>query len=790
MRIGEVTKKSDLIPTLQNLADRRLELRRPYDEIWWNNIALVAGEHYRTWDAGMGRYVEKKKPKHKVRMAINHAMTVVRTEFSRLTKSRPITEVVPQSDQMEDIAAAKVSKKALESAEWRFKLARKRKEALWWTLVTSTSAVYVGWDPENRDDGTFGYMIDPLTNEPTFSKARQDQLKEMVESGELEEDELQAKEEPLGDLDFRVYSPFQLLPDETALNWNDIRDLITIDVWDVDAANANWGVKLEPDQGALGTVEDRAIGRLGLSAHQPEKAVKIYTYWLLPDTYNTPLLENGLMIRWANTNVEVEYTDVFPFADERIPFAFFEHIPSTAAIWSDGIVRHIRDANLELDKTVSQLIENKDYMANPIWIVPTQCQVVGDIHNVPGSTIKYVAVPNIPPPTRIDGVPMPAQVENLVAALRDQILDISGQGETSRGRVPSGVRSGVAVAYLQEEDETRLGPTVENFEEAVSQMASLILARYSQYYITDRMLRMYKRDGEFDVFKFKGADLKNNVDVIVMAGSALPKSKAARQANVLELINMGIERDPKRIRDMLELGQGEPDDVDKSYAQATRENQAMVQGILTGSMSKFYQAASPQAVGVEGEALAQGNGQVQPTPDAEMGMMEPGMQEPSALPDELQPEGAAPMPGEMAGLPGDFEGGSPLERVARGMMEEPEASLTGEQAPSDDAKRGPVAIPVKKWHNHKAHLERHYSFMMDEEFERMAVNHPEIVRLFDEHTGMHEQVLSEQRNAELEALMAQRGAPGQSGEGAISPTPEGQPDMLLNEADLRAEATQ
>lgn len=285
------------------------------------------------------------------------------------------------------------------------------------------------------------------------------------------------------------------------------------------------------------------------------------------------------MMRWATGRQVLDFAKAFPYQDNRIPFVFFQHIPSTTTIWPDSIMTHIRGPNLEIDKTVSQLIANKDYMANPMWLIATQHKIKGEVKNVAGAIVRYRHVPNIPPPTPVQGLQMPAQVENIIVGLREQILDISGQSEVARGRVPSGVRSGVAVAYLQEEDDTKIGPTVENLEEAVGLMGSMVLERYSQFYTFERVLRFYRRDGIFDVRRFKGADLKNNTDVVCQAGSAMPKMKAARQQYALELAQLGLETDPRKLKEMLELGVGEPDDTDLAIAQANRENNMMMVGV-------------------------------------------------------------------------------------------------------------------------------------------------------------------------------------------------------------------
>jgi len=595
MRIGEAKNDTELLAALESARQRRLELRRGYETLWWNNIALVIGDHYATWNPNLSTFEDRdptfdSTDKQKPRLVVNHALTVGRTELSKLTKSHPIMDIIANSDESTDISAAKVGRASLDYAEWKFKLPKMRKQALWWMIQTGLGAVYVGWDYLNNKAGEMTFTIDPISGDPTFNPTRIRELKAMMEAGELTE----VKEEkfPLGECEFQVFSPFQLLPDETCLDFDQIQDLITTEVADVDVIKGIYGRdanKIQPDGDAiLGAMEQRSLARASVAGGVSQSTgvdggLKVHTFWLEPGKYRgNKYLENGKYFRWCNSNVTLDVSPTFPYADGRMPFVFFQHIPSSMTIWPDSIMTHIRGANLEIDKTISQLIENKDYMSNPMWRIATQHKIKGEIKNVAGAIVRYRHVPNIPPPEPIQGLQMPQQVENLLAGLRAQILDISGQGETSRGRVPSGVRSGVAVAYLQEEDDSKIAPTVENMEEAIALMGSLTLERFSQYYTTARILRFYRRDGVFDVVKFKGADLKNNTDVVCQAGSAMPKSKAAKQQYTLELVSLGILKDPHKIEQMLDLGAGEPDDQDKALAQAKRENNYMLHGVPDG----------------------------------------------------------------------------------------------------------------------------------------------------------------------------------------------------------------
>lgn len=682
MRLDEVTNDRDLISTLEAIRMERLNNRAPFEETWWNNIALVAGDHYAVYEPDRAGFITPKVEKHKVQLVLNQARVVARTELAKMTKSRPIMDVIANSNDDQDIAATRVGRFALDAAEWKFKLRKRRKSALWWTIITGVSGMYVGYDPTDAKDGHMEFYIDPATSEPTFDPERIAQLKEDEEAGLIE---LKKESWPLGDIEYRIYSPFQMLPDDTVLEWEDIADIIVTDIVDIGKARRSWGKKardLTPEIGQPGGFGQRMLRRIGLTTgtlltEPSTQTVNIHTYWLKPGVYNTPYLKDGLMVRWANKSNMLEISRPFPFIDKRLPFAFFTHVPNAVSIWPDTVLTDVRPINLELDKTISQLLENRDYMLNPMWRIPEQCQV-RKIKSQPGGEVRYVHVRDVPPPEQIPGVPMPTQIENLVVGLRDQILDISGMGEVSRGRVPSGVRAGNMLAFLQEEDESKIAPTVENFEDGIAMEASLTLCRFAQFYHVNRLLRAYKPGGQADIRKFKGADLKNNTDVVVQAGSALPKLKAARQQYVMQLAELGIEKDPKRIRDMLELGEGEPDEVDLAFAQADRENEIM------------------------------------------MGL---GMQSPTA-----------PAKPELAPTSNDLQAGAPSSENS-------------------------MAVPVKKWHNHEAHLKRHYRYMSTADFERLQISHPDIVRVFDEHTTAHEEAMKQIQMQQIQMMLAARGGP-------------------------------
>jgi hypothetical protein len=71
--------------------------------------------------------------------------------------------------------------------------------------------------------------------------------------------------------------------------------------------------------------------------------------------------------------------------------------------------------------------------------------------------------------------------------------------------------------------------------------------------------------------------------------------------------------------------------------------------------------------------------------------------------------------------------------------------------------------------------------MMDEEFDKLTITHPGIVRLFDEHVAEHQKMMADQQAAQAQALEAAKGAPEGAGgvpAGNGAPPTNGVPGMV------------
>lgn len=545
---------------------------------WWENIATFSGDFWVEWNPHDRKLKETPKPDHKVRLAINLAQPVIRTEYAKILKNKPITDVLARSNEKTDVNAAKVGNKVLNHyVEREFHMARVRRRAVWWTLVCGLGGIFVDYDDTLK--GKTEVVVDP-SGAPIFDPAT---IKAIQRHYRERHRKPKTMEIPQGDLRMVPVSPFELLWDYSQNFMDDAWWCIVSQVYDVAEAKRRWDVELNGNPKVLpGILEQRVLSRFDktIGAHRmnirPPKAqdlAEVHRLFIRPGHPDFP---NGAEVIFT----EDQFVEAkgFPYGHGQLPVSVMGHVPFPVSQHPLSVLQAIKGPVLELSRTESQLVENRNLMGNPPWREAEQHRIEKPIVNKPGLRIKYTHVPNIPPPEPVTMPEMPGYVQNLVPTMREHVLEISGQGETSQGRVPAGARSGVAIAYLQEEDDTRLGPTIAEFEEMIERASTQILSLIAERYDAPRTITIYKKNSEPEVFDFMGSMLQNNTSVIVQAGSALPRSKAAKQQFILDLYDRGLEQDPRRVRMMLELSEGDPDEWEVDIDQAERENRTLMSG--------------------------------------------------------------------------------------------------------------------------------------------------------------------------------------------------------------------
>jgi hypothetical protein len=560
-----------------NLVDDGRARRKIHEAQWYEDIATYCGDLWSEFDVTLNKLTEPARPKDRVRLPVNLAQPMVRTEYSKLLKNRPMTDCLARSDTRADLNSAKVGDSVLNNyVEFELQMGRVRRQMLQWVLICGMGGIFVDLDPSALGDQEVLIAPDgsPVTDPQMINaiKRHYRDRKKAPKTAPM----------PLGELRNVALSPFQLIYDFSKLDFNQAKWCIVSEVFDVDEVYKRWGVEVDGDKNPKPGVMDRRLIEkwditskpiIEWSRGDTQRMVEIHRLFFEPGHRYFP---DGLEMVFTDNEL-IEHTN-FPWKHRWLPVGVAGHVPAPWSQHTMSVVRQVKPLILEISKTESQMIENRNLMGNPPWIEYIESQVQGAIVNRPGLRIRINYMPNVPEPHPVEMPEISQYIKDLIPILKEHVLEISGQSEVSQGKVPAGARAGVTIAYLQEEDDTKLGPTVLEYEECMERVSWLQLQTIAQEYDIPRTVRIYKPHGEPEVFDFMGTMLTGIAGVRVQAGSALPRSKAAKQQFVLDLWDRRLEQDPRKVRDMLELSQGEPDEWEKDVNQAERENRKMQLG--------------------------------------------------------------------------------------------------------------------------------------------------------------------------------------------------------------------
>jgi hypothetical protein len=577
MALKNENQAKNLHDYVWGLVEDGRDMRKGHEAMWWENIAVYAGDLWVEFNPHTQRLYELPKPDHRVRLPINLVQPAVRTEYAKMLKNKPMIDCVARSGDIKDMHAADVGDKALnEYVEKRFNIPSIRRTAAWWTLATGMGGMFIDYD-----DSAHQPIEVPAgpNGQPVFDPASIKSIQRHYREKQHRRPKMMTAR--YGDLRFCALSPWQMIWDFSKTHPHEGAWGIVSEVYDILEVERRWDFIVEPRGNAKPSVMEYRMlnsidftNKLDFNNNANDNLVEIHRAYFKPGHVYFP---EGLEVTFTEDEIiDVKY---YPYAHGELPWAVTGHVPFPVSRYPLSIISQIKDPVLEISKTESQMIENRNMMANPPWIEFDMNGLKDDaITNKPGLRIKVQWRPSVPEPHPVQMPEIPVYVQNLPSMLKEHVLEIAGQGETSQGRVPAGARSGVAIAYLQEEDDTKLGPTIQEFEEMIERWGWLTLQTMAEKYEIPRTIALYRRHSEPEVLDFYGSMLQGVAAVECQAGSALPRSKAAKQQFMFDLWDRGVVQDPRKLMEMLELTESQPADWEVAEHQAERENVRLEMG--------------------------------------------------------------------------------------------------------------------------------------------------------------------------------------------------------------------
>lgn len=534
-------------------------IRQQIERQWYLNLAFYAGKQNvqlvpvsNSNGSGVGvRLYIPPAPYFRARPVINRIRPIIRTEISRLTAQKPSATVVPSTNEDKDLSAAQAGEQIWDSVYRSQKIGNKFRQTILWTLTTGNGYIKTYWD-QNK-------------------KSKQWQPYSPEEAAMVQKMGLPPEKPADGDFCYEMITPFHLfVPDMMQEDIEDQPYVIQIQTRTPEWVKLNYGIEVPPNtMEATDILNDSFLNLVGAGEFKRDSVI-CFEVWIKPG--NVEFMPQGGMFTIIGNKL-VQYVEGNPYVHQQYPFTKVPHIPS-GRFYADSVITDLVAIQREYNRTRGQITENKNAMAHDRLLAAKGSIVASKITTEPGQVIEYNL--GYPEPTPLPMQNLPAHVLQEIDRLLMDFEDISGQHQVSKGQVPSGVTAATAINFLQEQDESMLSTTYQGIEEAFEKIGYQTLCYVKQYWDTPRQIKVTGKDGTFNVLSFQGADLRDNTDIRVEAGSALPTSKSAKQAFLMDMMTQGFIP-PEKGLELMDMGGVNRlyDEIRVDYAQASRENMRM-----------------------------------------------------------------------------------------------------------------------------------------------------------------------------------------------------------------------
>lgn len=649
---------------------------------WYVNLAMYYGNQYLEvfQRLGLAELGVSKTPNWRSRQKINLIRPMIRAEVARMTSQQPTASVVPATTSDADMFAAQAGEQTWEFLQQRVKFQETMMRNAFWTSITGTGFIKTWWDTDRVDK----FILDATSQEPAT-----------------------------GNVCIKPSTPFNIfVPDLLEEDIEEEPYVFEAYTKTVPWVQKFWKMTAVPDVVARNEIIEASYFNLpGANLSKPD-SVLIIEAWIKPG--GCEIFPDGGLFTVINNKIVQSSTF---YSHQEYPYAKTVHI-LTGKFYGDSVLLDINPLQKEYNRTRSQIIESKNRMARPQLLAPVGSIDPKRYTSEPGLIVPYKPALGKPEPLPMQNLP-PYVLEEQ-DRIKADMEDISGQHQVSRGQAPgAGVTAATAISFLQERDDSVMGPTYSSIEWATEKIARQALTLVVDYWDLPRIVEVTGLDQSFDSLELKGSDIAKGKNIRVEGGSALPTSKAARQALLMDMAKMGfISGD--QLLDMLDIGgiQKVTERIRIDLRQAQRENLRM-RRITMDTFQQFLNNTAMNAL--------QGS----------IGSTDPN-----------------------TGLP---------------LMKVPNTDPITGQPVVDPAVYAtfPPMVPVNVWDNHAVHISTHNNYRKSQEFETL----PDFVKdQFEKHVNAHQQALIGQQMGQQPGQM-----PGQmdqmpmGGSGQMPGMPPGMP---------------
>ena len=518
----------------QENRDRTDEVRKHYQLYKGLSLERIARSDERD------RLVDRNRVQRKV--VINHLYDLTEQRVARFVKFKPSVAILPTNDEFSDKQASKLAKRIFDHIKYIQRYDLKNQDAVRIKEIAGESYLFIEWNadlgPEHpaskraRENGEKVPLLD-VNGEP-----------ELGEDGKpiMIEDKV-----CIGDVEMSVVRPENMLfqrikePEMVEYCFRIRYDLVD-------------NLKLKYPEKAHKIKANTDPNHFDFTQPKDERGLKSRTIYFEFWHKGTDGIPDGRHIIFTPDTILKNTMN--PYTHKEFPFECLKSIQIPGEMHARSFYINARQIATQINNLTTMVLRNQKMASAPKWMVPRGAVKLEQLHN----DISIVQYQGPVAPQLAQSNPTPLEIFNFRQQMKEDLQQISGITGVSRGEPPPGIKAGIALQFLNEQENNRFNGEISQYNEFQRRVAIKTLSVVGDYYENDDE-RTIDIVGKHDEFTRVGVDvtkLSKPFDVRIQNSSALPESKAARIQTLLDLSERFPEAVPQEVLiDLIDFGQSE-----------------------------------------------------------------------------------------------------------------------------------------------------------------------------------------------------------------------------------------
>lgn len=507
------------------------------------------------------------------KIVINHLHDLTEQIVSRVGKFKPAIAVLPNNDEHKDKQAAKLAKLLYDHIAREQNIDMKSIENLRYCKVAGEGYLFVEWDPE------CGGL------HPEYLKLKQEAKEKGVEVKDLKRPIKDAKgqvmkdkagnplyfDKPIynGDVKLKVVRP-EMMFFQMKRDWRECQYCFKVDYKHVEEVRADYPKFKQDIHKYKDEYQDQYSRYFEMETNNQTMVVEFYHP---PSDY----LPEGAYIKFT-PDVILETKD-YPYDHGEWPFERLTDIDIPGEKHGRSWFINGRQIATQINNLTTMYLRNVKWLSSPKWMVPKGSIKLTQLHNNVGiAEYSGPVAPQIAAPNVISG-----ELFKLRDDLKQDLQQIQGISGVGRGEPPPGIKSGVALKFLNEMENERMNSFYAKYNDWKRLVARKVLLVASQFYdeSDERTVAVFGKHNEYSRVGFDVKALAGQFSIKVQNSNAIAESKAQQVQDIFDIREaFPTLMSDEQVAEMLDIGQSEKylSEASAAVRAAEAENDMILDG--------------------------------------------------------------------------------------------------------------------------------------------------------------------------------------------------------------------